>query len=198
MSATPGGTRTPRERMVYSAAQLVRARGVAATGVRDVVTHAGAPRGSFQHYFPGGKDQLVGEAVVWSGDFAAKWAASYARTTTDPSPAGLFAHMAKHWREDLTARRYERGCPVMATAAELSGGDSPVNEQVRAAAGRWERAVADELVGMGVAPRRAESLATLMISALEGAIMLARVRRDVGQLDTVVTELSPLLDAAVS
>jgi AcrR family transcriptional regulator len=191
-----GRTRTPRERMVYSAAQLVRAQGVAATGVRDVVSHAEAPRGSFQHYFPGGKDQLVGEAVAWAGDFAAQWVASYPRTTADPSPAGLFAHMAEHWRADLTARRYERGCPVMATAAELSGGASPVNEQVRAAADRWERAVADELLRMGVPPDRAPSLATLMLGALEGAILLARIHRDTGPLDTIVTELAPLLDAA--
>jgi AcrR family transcriptional regulator len=184
-----------RERMVYSAAQLVRARGVSATGVRDVVAQASAPRGSFQHYFPGGKDQLVGEAVAWAGDFAARWVAAYSRTTGDPSPSGLFAHMAAYWRDDLTGRRYERGCPLMATAVELAGGDSPVNQQVRAAADSWERAVVEELVRMEVPATRARSLATLMIGALEGAILLARVRRDVGQLDTVVTELSPMLDS---
>jgi AcrR family transcriptional regulator len=193
-----GTARAPRERMVYSAAQLVRARGVAATGVRDVVAHAEAPRGSFQHYFPGGKDQLVGEALTWSGDFAARWASSYRRTAEDPTPSGLFAHMARHWREDLTARRYERGCPMMATSAELAGGDSPVNEQLRGAADRWEQAVADELAHLGVAPPRARRLATLMISALEGAIMLTRVHRDVGRLDAVVSELSPLLDSVAS
>lgn len=193
-----GTARAPRERMVYSAAQLVRARGVAATGVRDVVAHADAPRGSFQHYFPGGKDQLVGEALAWSGGFAARWAAAYRRDAAAPSPSGLFAHMVRQWREDLTSRRYERGCPMMATAAELAGGDSPVNEPLRTAADRWERAVVDELVPMGVAPDRARRLATLMISTLEGAIMLARVHRDVGRLDTVVSELSPLLDAAAS
>jgi AcrR family transcriptional regulator len=185
----------PRERMVYSAAQLVRSRGVATTGVRDVVAHADAPRGSFQHYFPGGKDQLVAEALVWSGDFAAQWVASYGRSTDDPTPSGLFAHVARQWREDLTARRYERGCPMMATAAELAGGESPLNEPLRTAAGRWEQAVVDELVRMKVPQERARSLATLMISALEGAIMLARIRRDIGQLDTVVSELSPLLDS---
>ncbi|HEY2669027.1 MAG TPA: TetR family transcriptional regulator [Rugosimonospora sp.] len=188
-------TRSPRDRMVYSAAQLVRAHGVAATGVREVVTHADAPRGSFQHYFPGGKDQLVGEALLWSGRFAARWVTGYPRTTAHPSPSGLFTHMAAYWRDDLTARRYERGCPVMATAADLAGGDSPVNEQLRAAAAEWERAVVDELVRMRVPLRRARSLATLMLSALEGAIMLARVHRDVGVLDTVVAQLSPLLDA---
>lgn len=192
-----GKARAARERMVYSAAQLVRARGVSATGVRDVVAHARAPRGSFQHYFPGGKDQLVGEAVAWAGEFAARWVATYAETADEPSPSGLFAHMAAYWRDDMTARRFECGCPMMATAAELAGSDSPVNEQVRAAADCWERAVADALVRMEVPPARALSLATLMVGALEGAILLARIRRDVRPLDTVVTELSPLLDAQV-
>src|SRR3712207_9453156 len=82
-------TRPPRERMVYSAAQLVRARGATGTGVRNVVEHANAPRGSFQHYFPGGKDQLVGEAVSWAGEFAAQWVASYRATAATPSPDGL-------------------------------------------------------------------------------------------------------------
>lgn len=191
----PDSTRSPRERMIYSAVQLMRTRGVTATGVRDVVGHAEAPRGSFQHYFPGGKDQLVGEALAWSGDFAARAVAAYTETATDPSPSGLFAHMVRQWRDELTARRYARGCPMMATAAELAGGDSPLNEPLRMAADRWERAVMDALVRMNVPPSSARGLATLMISALEGAVMLARVRRDVGQLDTVLAELSPLLDS---
>lgn len=56
----------PRERMVFSAAQLIRRDGVNATGMREVAAHAGAPRGSLQHYFPGGKEQLVNEAVTWA------------------------------------------------------------------------------------------------------------------------------------
>lgn len=36
-----------------------------------------------------------------------------------------------------------------------------------------------------------------MISALEGAILIARAERDVRALTTVATELAPLLDAAV-
>jgi AcrR family transcriptional regulator len=182
--------------MVYSAAQLVRARGVTATGVRDVVEHAGAARGSFQHYFPGGKDQLIGEAVRWAAGFAARWVASYPRTTDAPTPAGLFAHMVQWWKDDLSARGYERGCPVMATAADLAGGDSAVNEQLRPALDGWAGAVVDELERMGLAPDRSRALALLMISTLEGAIMWARVHRDVGPLDTVVAELSPLLDGA--
>jgi len=191
----PSEARGPRERMVYSAAQLVRTQGVTATGVRDVVEHADAPRGSFQHYFPGGKDQLIGEAVRWAADFAAQWVAAYPRTTRKPSPAGLFAHMVKQWKDEFTARGYERGCPVMATTADLAGIDSALNEPLRAALDRWEQAVAAELVRMAIPRRRARRLATLMIGTLEGAIMTARIRRDIGPLTMVVTEMSPLLNA---
>lgn len=191
-------SRGPRERMVYSAAQLVRAQGPAATGVREVVEHAGAPRGSFQHYFPGGKDQLVGEALLWSGDFAARWVANYPRTTSRPTPGGLFAHLVKFWKDEFTARGYTRGCPIMATTADLAGGESAANEQLAAALDQWEDAVVDELARMAIPRRRARRLATLMISTLEGAIMSARVRRDVAALTTVVAELSPVLNAAAA
>ncbi len=191
----PDGTRTPRERMVYSAVQLVRANGATGTGVRDVVEHANAPRGSFQHYFPGGKDQLVGEAVLWAAGYAADRAAEYRRHARNPTPAGLFAHMAKQWKTEFTRRGYERGCPLMAAAADLVGTGSPVAEQLAEAVTRWETAVADELVAMSVPARRARRLATLMVSTLEGAIMAARVRQDVGPLNTVVAELAPLLRA---
>jgi AcrR family transcriptional regulator len=185
---------SPRERMVYSAVQLVRARGATGTGVRDVVEHAGAPRGSFQHYFPGGKDQLVCEAVLWAADFAAERVRAYRRTARTPTPSGLFAHMAKQWKQDFTERGYARGCPLMAAAADLVGTDSTVTDKLREGIERWEAAVAEELTAMDVAPRRAKRLATLMLSTLEGAIMSARLRGDVGPLTTVVAELAPLLD----
>jgi hypothetical protein len=49
---------------------------------------------------------------------------------------------------------------------------------------------------MGIPIRRARRLATLMLSSLEGAIMLSRVHRDVRPLTTVAAELGPLLDQA--
>ena len=182
--------------MVYSAAQLVRERGVTATGVRDVVDRAAAPRGSFQHYFPGGKDQLVSEALLWSGDFAAQWVASYVDGARRPTPSGLFAHMMSPWKNEFSTRGFERGCPVNAAAADLAGGDSPVNAPLREALARWEEAIVVALVRMGIPTRRARRLATLMLSALEGAILLARVHRDVRPLTTVASELGPLLDQA--
>src|SRR5688500_4922389 len=57
-----------RERMVLSAATLLREYGASATSVDRVLAHSGAPRGSVYHHFPGGRAQLIDEAVTLAGD----------------------------------------------------------------------------------------------------------------------------------
>ena len=52
-----------RARMVESAAMLVRERGIHGVGLREIVAHSGGPRGSLGRYFPGGKTQLMTEAI---------------------------------------------------------------------------------------------------------------------------------------
>ena len=61
----------PRERMVVSAALLIRERGAQATAISDVLKHSGAPRGSAYHYFPGGRMQLLEEATDYAGAYIA-------------------------------------------------------------------------------------------------------------------------------
>ena len=53
-----------RQKMISGAADLIRRRGVNATSLRDVVNHTGTPRGSLAFHFPGGKLELVGEAIA--------------------------------------------------------------------------------------------------------------------------------------
>src|SRR5215467_3751972 len=76
----------PRERMVFSAAQLLRRGGVAGVGMREVAARARAPRGSLQHYFPGGKEQVVNEAVAWAGQYAAGQVSRFLAALSDPAP----------------------------------------------------------------------------------------------------------------
>ncbi|MEU6097605.1 TetR/AcrR family transcriptional regulator [Streptomyces sp. NPDC047079] len=189
--------RGPRERMVFSAAQLIRRDGVTATGMREVAAHAGAPRGSLQHYFPGGKEQLVNEAVDWAGRYAAGRVARFLAQLPEPTPSGLFAAMVRQWTDEYGSAGFAGGCPVAAATVDCAEGVDSTRAAAAAAFARWTRPLADALTGMGVPPDRAEPLATLMISALEGALLIARAERDVRALTTVVRELGPLLDASV-
>src|SRR4051812_6112406 len=48
-----------RERLIDATVSLMRTKGAAASGTKEILELAGAPRGSFYHHFPNGKDQLV-------------------------------------------------------------------------------------------------------------------------------------------
>ncbi|MFF9060509.1 TetR/AcrR family transcriptional regulator [Streptomyces sp. NPDC101213] len=193
----PSG-RGPRERMVFSAAQLIRRDGVGATGMREVAAHAGAPRGSLQHYFPGGKEQLVNEALAWAGRYAAGRVPRFLAALPEPTPSALFGAMVRQWTDEYASAGFAGGCPVAAATVDCAESVESTREAASAAFAAWNAAVADALTGMGVPPERAAPLATLMIGALEGAILIARAEQDVRALTNAVRELGPLLDAAVS
>lgn len=160
--------RGPRERMVFSAAQLIRREGVAAAGMREVAARARAPRGSLQHYFPGGKEQLVNEAVGWAGRYAGNRVARFLAALPDPTPSGLFAGMVGQWTEEYRTAGFAGGCPVAAATVDRAESAVSTREAAADAFSAWAGAVSRALVDMGVPVGRAGALATLMISALEG------------------------------
>ncbi|MGW4485791.1 LmrA/YxaF family transcription factor [Amycolatopsis sp. NPDC004368] len=161
------------------------------------MAHANAPRGSLQHYFPGGKDQLVAEAVAWAGKYAARRVRRNVESLDDATPGNLFAAMVQPWRAEFVDRGFDRGCPIVATVADSAALNETLRESAASAFAEWRRPLVEALEQMGVSPARAASLAVLMISSLEGALVLARAERDVAPLDSVVEELRPLLDGAV-
>ncbi|GHC67794.1 TetR family transcriptional regulator [Streptomyces flavofungini] len=197
MTAGEASGRGPRARMVFSAAQLLRRGGVGATGMRDVVEHARAPRGSLQHYFPGGKEQLVNEAVEWAGQYAAGRVARFVAGLPEPTPSGLFAAMVRQWTDELARAGETSGCPVAAAVVDRADTSESTRTAAAAAFATWTGPLAGALTDMGVPAARAEALATVMISAVEGALLIARAERDVRALTTVARELGPLLDGAV-
>ncbi|MEW1954027.1 TetR/AcrR family transcriptional regulator [Terrabacter sp. NPDC080008] len=192
MRAAPRGH---RERIVYETAQQLRRAGVTATGLRHVVALADAPRGSLQHYFPGGKDQLVAEALQWSGTWAADRVRHHLEGMWQPRPSRLFAAMVDDWSADLRTRDFERGCPVAGAVVDCADTNEAVREAAADALDTWREPITEALVGMGRTRRRAETLSTLMLCGLEGALVLARAERDTAPLRLVARELAPVLDA---
>jgi AcrR family transcriptional regulator len=184
--------------MVFSAAQLIRRNGVGATGMREVAAHAGAPRGSLQHYFPGGKEQLVNEAVAWAGRYAGRRVARFVAAMDEPTPGGLFAAMVRQWTDEFAAAGFAGGCPVAAATVDCAESTASTRQAAADAFATWSGPVAEALTGMGVPAAQAPGLATLMVSTLEGAILMARSEADVRALATVARQLGPMLDACVS
>ncbi|BAX90548.1 TetR/AcrR family transcriptional regulator [Mycobacterium shigaense] len=180
--------RSPRERMVVSAALLIRERGAHATAISDVLAHSRAPRGSAYHYFPGGRTQLLREAVDYAGDHVG---AVIAGADTG---LNLLDTLIDKYRKQLLDSDFRAGCPIVAVSVE-SGDDqdrermAPVIERAAAAFDHWTDLIAQRFIADGIPAGEATGLAVLAISALEGAIVLARVRRDVAPLELVHRQL---------
>ncbi|OBF19342.1 TetR family transcriptional regulator [Mycobacterium kubicae] len=184
--------RSPRERMVVSAALLIRERGAHATAISDVLAHSGAPRGSAYHYFPGGRTQLLCEAVDYAGDYIARI------ITESEGGVALLDALIERYREQLLTTDFRAGCPIAAVSVEAGEAAdrekmAPVIERAAAVFDRWSDLIAQRFIADGVAAQRAHELAVLATSALEGALLLARVRRDVAPLDLVHRQLHDLL-----
>jgi AcrR family transcriptional regulator len=183
--------------MVVSAALLMRERGAMPTAIADVLEHSGAPRGSAYHYFPGGRTQLLCEAIDYAGEYVA---AKIARADT-----GLDAldGLVAYYRKQLLHSDYRAGCPVVAVTVEA--GDpakpdqtTPVIDRAAAVFARWTDLIATRLTSARVSAARADELAMLITTAIEGAIVVARASRDVKPLDLVHGQLRDLLQAELS
>ncbi|MET0473865.1 MAG: TetR/AcrR family transcriptional regulator [Mycobacterium sp.] len=184
---------SPRDRMVASAAVLIRERGAHSTAISDVLEHSGAPRGSAYHYFPGGRTQLLCEAVDLASEHVAR-TISHAETGLDV----LDAVMAG-FRTLLIETDYRAGCPVVAVAVEAGDPAKDENAQVLERAGaaftRWTELIAQRLCDDGVAADRAREFSVFITAAIEGAIVIARATRDLGPIDTTHRHLRALLQA---
>jgi AcrR family transcriptional regulator len=181
-----------RQKMIRSAALLFRERGIHGTSFSDVLAHSGAPRGSVYHHFRGGKTQLAEETIRWAGEFTIAGAVA-ALEEHDPVEAiGVFR---RQWTKILRGSDFAAGCPIVAAAVE--GDREPT---VRDVAGEvfadWQKTVAQSFRKRGLPASRARSLATLLLAAIEGGIILSRAERSVRPLERVTAELENVMAAA--
>lgn len=185
------GVTGPRDRMIASAALLIRERGAQSTAIADVLAHSGAPRGSAYHHFPGGRTQLLCETVDYVSDFVAD------RMAKASTGVEALDGLVRFYRKNLLETDYRAGCPVLAVAVESGepGKDNPVLDRAAATFARWNGLIAQRLITDGIAADRAEELAVTITAGLEGAIVLARAARDIGPLDIVHRQLRDLLEA---
>ncbi len=186
-SDTPGVTadrhRSPaRARMVRSAATLMRERGIHGVGLREVVAHSGGPRGSLGRFFPGGKTQLVTEAIdVVIAELSEQVNDALAQAKTFPDAIGV---IVAPWRRLLVEQNFALGCPMAAAVVDADDNDD-LRVHVNELLAQWQDSVTDVYVRFGDSPSVAQEHSMVLLAAIEGALMLARARRSTEPLDAV-------------
>ncbi len=179
-----------RTKMLISAAQVMRERGAAGVTIDEVLARSGAPRGSVYYHFPEGRNQILTEALRYSGesitamiDDAAGWGAKV-----------LLREFIEYWERALSEGDFAAGCPVVA-AAIGSDDDPNLSGEAGDILGRWCAALTRAFVTDGFSESDAASLAVTSIAALEGAVVLARSTCCVEPLRQVGDQLEFLIKA---
>ena len=177
-----------RERMVESAVVLLAKNGYQATSFTSVLDHSGAPRGSIYHHFPDGKDQLVAAAVELAGARAVA-----VLDSLDGLPAAeVVDGFMLLWRTVLERSDFGAGCSVLAVT--VSGESAELLDGAAAVFAAWGSRLTTLLEHGGVPSGEAPSLATMVMAASEGAVVLARAARSYEPLDSVTAQLKELAE----
>ena len=175
---TLGGT--PRESMVVAAAALLGERGLAGTSFSEVLERSGAPRGSIYHHFPDGKDGLTAEAIALVRDRVL----ALFRHRDGEAPTQVVRRIVAAWRGILVESGCKSGCPIAAVSSERLQHPG-LGEQAAGVFLAWERELEKTLVASGMPRAKAGGAASLILAALEGALMLCRARGEIAPLDSV-------------
>ncbi len=181
-----------RARLVAAATRLLARDGYRGLSVAELLHEAGAPSGSLYHHFPGGKEELAATAIREAGAGAqAAMASLLERAGPRPAVEALFALALAQAR----GSGWLLGCPIGTPASDGVAGSEAIRAAVAESLDGWLGVIADALTARGVPQDRAAETAALVIAAYEGAILIARARRDPDVMSATARRLSEHVDS---
>lgn len=166
--------RPTKERIVRAARRLLSAHGYEGMGLKELSDTARAPYGSIYFHFPGGKDEVVATAVR---DAGRERAAAFAVELSEAPPANAIEALFRRTAQALQDADYARGCVVGTPSLDAATSSEIVRVACDEAFASWIDAIAGSLREHGFTPARARELASTVMAAFEGALMLARAQR---------------------
>jgi TetR/AcrR family transcriptional repressor of lmrAB and yxaGH operons len=176
-----------------AAARLFRQQGYHGTALQDILAAAGSPRGSLYFHFPKGKEEIGAAALSIAGE-AARQAIAHAAETSE-SAEMFVIRVARGMASDLEKSGFKEGCPIATTALETSAQSDVLGAATRNAFQKWELEIKRGLFRFGIPAGEADLTATLVLSQLEGALLLARTYRSLEPIHRAERALKRLLRA---
>jgi TetR/AcrR family transcriptional repressor of nem operon len=187
-----------RREIVEKAAPLFNQKGFEGTSMSDLMRVTGLQKGGIYRHFSS-KEELAGEAF----DYAWKKAVERRLEGVDEA-ADAVERLSKMIDNfvDIRTGLVAGGCPLMNTAVEADDGNPVLRARARGALSGW-MARLTKAAEDGIARREirrqvdAKALGQLIISTLEGALLISRLENDRAPLDQVRRHLRAYLETNV-
>ncbi|KAM9865286.1 hypothetical protein ACIFOC_01817 [Leucobacter aridicollis] len=184
------GERT-RARLVHSMLELIQLNGYSGTGLAAVTEHAGAPKGSMYFHFPDGKEGLGAAAVELAQAQFEELLREAAQS--EGSVAGSVRAVIAAVATIVSESDYRLGCPVSVVTLEMGAESDRLRATCERAFSSWIEPTAGLLGSEGLSAADALSLATAIVAAVEGAVVLSRAMRTTQPLESTADLLADMI-----
>lgn len=164
-----------KHNLVHTSMRLFRRQGYASTGLQQILAESGAPKGSLYYYFPSGKEGLAEAAVEMAANLICETLADLARRYPEPKQFIVaYCDVVAGWMEESDFRS---GCPIATTMLETAPQSPVLTKAGEAAMDRWIGQISAVFEGSGIDAEQAHKEAELVVAAIEGALIISRIRR---------------------
>jgi len=163
----------------------------------DLMEATGLEKGGIYRHFPS-KEAVAAEAF----DYA--WEEAFQERVRDLGSISGSVDRLKHLIANFVERRSSipGGCPLLNTAVDSDDGNPVLRERARQALGNWQKLLIS-VINEGIQRREIRDgvdphgLATLIISSLEGALMISRLERNRDALVAARSHLDSYLEKEI-
>ena len=185
-----------RDQILRTAWRLFESQGYHATGINQIIKESGVPKGSFYHYFPGGKEGLAVEAIEAISDGMARMVDHFCADESDPVVAmtGMIRDIASRLEET----DYREGGPLTTVALETATSNERINDACQKAYNRLHEALVNQLAAGGLSEDTARELGATIISGLEGGILLSRTFHSIEPMEQIARQIEVTILAATN
>src|SRR2546422_2031541 len=182
-----------RDQILDAAARLIHLQGYHCTSLDDVLRESGVGKGNFYYYFKSKED--LGYAII---DRVTR---GFIERTLEPvfgDPLGDQVAQIHAFLDLVLDNQRQRncvgGCPMGNLASELSDVHEGFRQRLAQIFAEWRRTLTEALArGQARGELRAgcnpERGAHFLLAALEGAILMTKVTKDIGVMEKCVDEL---------
>ncbi|WP_232835612.1 TetR/AcrR family transcriptional regulator [Actinocorallia populi] len=153
------------------------------------------PKGSLYFHFPGGKEQLAVEATAQAAD---EWGHAIDAVLAEAGDTrSITSDIADLLGAVLLESDFRDSCPLATLALEVAADSDQIRTVCAGGYQRWIDLITVSLRDRGVPEDQTEELATFVLASVEGALLLAKVRRDTAPLQQVAAQLAALIAARI-
>ncbi len=163
--------RPTRDRILRAGVRLFQAQGYHGTGIAAILERSRAPKGSFYHHFPDGKEGLAVAAVQWLAGEIDRFLDE--RLAAGADGAALAIGLAEYAALGLAHAGSMRGSLIAVLAAEAVPGSAAIGAALQVAMDGWLARLARGFAAAG--PAEAAARARQVVALVEGATVVARI-----------------------